>query len=163
MVETARFISVIGAGMASDEQLEQARQVGMLLAQAGFAVVTGGLGGVMAAACQGAAEAGGLTMGILPGSSRREANPWCQVVLPTGLGQARNVLVVQTGLGVIAVGGGPGTLSEIGHALKIERPVVSLGSWEVAGAGQAKNPQQAVDMLLERVGDWQPNGSLFAD
>lgn len=153
MVEAARLISVIGAGLASDEQLAQARQVGQLLAQAGLGVVTGGLGGVMAAACQGAHQAGGLTVGILPGSSRREANPWCAVVVPSGLGQARNVLVVQTGLGTIAVGGGGGTLSEIGHALKIGRPVVSLGSWRLEGVLQAKTPQEAVDMLLEQVGD----------
>lgn len=88
-------------------------------------------------------------MGLLPGTERQAANPWVQVILPTGLGQARNALVVLAGQGAIAVGGGGGTLSEIGHALKAGRPVVSLGSWEVAGVPQAESPEQAVGMILE--------------
>ncbi len=151
MVEPAKFISVIGAGSATEEQLDRARQVGRLLAEAGFGVVTGGLGGVMAAACQGCCEAGGLTVGILPVTDRRAANPWCQVVIPTGLGQARNVLVVYAGLGAIAVAGGAGTLSEIGHALKTGRPVVGLGSWEIEGMAQAATPEEAVVKIQELV------------
>lgn len=148
MVETARFISVIGAGAASEQEKSWAHRVGELLAQAGWGVVCGGLAGVMTAACRGCASAGGLTVGLLPGSGHEAANPWCRVVLPTGLGQARNALVVLAGQGAIAVGGGGGTLSEIGHALKAGRPVVSLGSWRVAGVPQADSPQQAVEMLL---------------
>ncbi|MCF8034516.1 MAG: TIGR00725 family protein [Desulfarculaceae bacterium] len=151
MVETERLISVIGAGAPTDEQEEHARQVGVLLAARGWGLVCGGLGGVMNAAARGCAESGGLTVGILPGHSRREANPWCKVVIPTGLGQARNLLVVMAGHGAIAIGGGAGTLSEIGHALKMGRPVVGLGSWHIEGMHQAHEPEDAVATMLRMV------------
>ncbi|MBU1450723.1 MAG: TIGR00725 family protein [Proteobacteria bacterium] len=151
MVEAARLISVIGAGAASERQKQDARRVGELLARAGWGVVCGGLAGVMSAACEGCARAGGLTVGLLPGAEPGAANPWCRVVLPTGLGQARNALVVLAGRGAIAVGGGGGTLSEIGHALKAGRPVVSLGSWLVEGVPQADSPEQTVEMVLRLV------------
>lgn len=151
MVDSARLISVIGAGAADERQKQDARRVGRLLAQAGWGVVCGGLAGVMTAACEGCASAGGLTVGLLPGTEHDAANSWCGVVLPTGLGQARNALVVLAGRGAIAVGGGGGTLSEIGHALKAGRPVVGLGSWQVEGMPQAQSPQQAVEMILALV------------
>ena len=149
MVEAARLISVIGAGAADQRQKQNARRVGELLAQAGWGVVCGGLAGVMTEACQGCASAGGLTVGLLPGNQHDAANQWCKVVLPTGLGQARNALVVLAGRGAIAVGGEGGTLSEIGHAIKAGRPVVSLGSWQVRGVPQADSPEQAVRLLLD--------------
>jgi uncharacterized protein (TIGR00725 family) len=149
MVETIRkrLISVIGAGQADQSLAGLAREVGRLLAGSGFGVVTGGLGGVMAAACQGAAEAGGFTLGILPGGEARAANPYCQVVLPSNMGQARNALVVAAGEGAVAVGGAAGTLSEIGHALKAGKPVVSLQSWDIPGIRQAQDPLEAVETL----------------
>ncbi len=147
-VEQIRLISVIGAGQAGPEVLEQAREVGRLLARAGWGVVTGGLGGVMAAAMQGAASAGGLTLGILPGADPAAANPWCRVVIPSGLGQARNVLVVQSGQAAIAISGGAGTLSEIGHALKLGRTVAGLNSWRLPGLYQAADPADAVRHVL---------------
>ncbi|MFH1033256.1 MAG: TIGR00725 family protein [Pseudomonadota bacterium] len=147
-VEQARLISVIGAGQAPPEVLERAEEVGRLLARAGWGVVTGGLGGVMEAAARGAALAGGLTLGILPGEEAGAANPWCRVALPSGLGQARNVLVVRAGRAVIAVSGGAGTLSEIGHALKMGRAVAGLGSWRVPGVFQAESPAAAVEHVL---------------
>ena len=143
------LVSVIGAGSAPDEVLEMARQVGRLLAGEGYGVVTGGLGGVMAAACHGAQEAGGFTLGILPGIDPAQANPYCRVVVPSGLGQARNLLVVLSGRGAIAISGGAGTLSEIGHALKHNRPVISLQSWDLPGVITATNPHEAVQCLLE--------------
>ncbi|MCB2225559.1 MAG: TIGR00725 family protein [Desulfarculaceae bacterium] len=152
MVEQERLISVIGAGAPTAEQEQHAFMVGELLAARGWGVVCGGLGGVMTAAARGCAEGGGLTVGILPGSDRRDANPWCKVVIPTGLGQARNLLVVMSGQGALAVGGGAGTLSEIGHALKMGRPVVGLGSWQVEGMHQAQEPEEAVAMILRLVG-----------
>ncbi len=152
MVERQRLISLIGAGAATAEQETDARQVGSLLAARGWGVVCGGRGGVMAAAAQGCARAGGLSVGILPGSSRQDANPWCKVVIPTGMGQARNVLVVMSGAGAIAVGGGAGTLSEIGHALKMGRPVVGLGSWRLEGMTHAATPEEAVETILTLVG-----------
>lgn len=143
-----RLVSVIGAGTAGEPVLAWAEDVGRLLARRGFGVVCGGLGGVMEAACKGASSEGGLTVGILPGADAEAANPFCRVVIPSGLGQARNVLVVQAGLGAIAVSGGAGTLSEIGHALKIGRPVVGLGSWEIKGVLKAGDPREAVELLL---------------
>ncbi|MCF8043775.1 MAG: TIGR00725 family protein [Desulfarculaceae bacterium] len=148
MVEAQQLISVIGAGAADEQQKRDAFRVGELLAKAGWGVVCGGLAGVMTEACRGCASAGGFTVGLLPGNEHDAANQWCKVVLPTGLGQARNALVVLAGRGAIAVGGEGGTLSEIGHALKAERPVVSLGSWQVEGVPQAESPEQAVEMLL---------------
>lgn len=147
-----RLISVIGAGSPTPDARDQARQAGRLLAQRGFGVVTGGLGGVMEAACQGAFEAGGLTVGILPGSRRDQANPYCQVVIPSGMGQARNVMVVMAGEGALAVSGGAGTLSEIGHALKMGKPIVGLGTWPVPGLAEADDAAEAVELLLDRLG-----------
>jgi uncharacterized protein (TIGR00725 family) len=110
--------------------------VGRLLAEAGAVVVCGGLGGVMEAACRGARSAGGLTLGILPGRDRREANAFVEVAVPTGLGEARNALVVRAADVVVAVGGAYGTLSEIAFALKGGTPVVGLRTWELARGGE---------------------------
>lgn len=156
-VQQARLVSVIGAGQAPPAVLAQAREVGRLLAVAGCGVITGGLGGVMEAAAQGAALAGGLTLGIIPGGDPTAANPWCRVVIPSGLGQARNVLVVLSGLGVIAISGGAGTLSEIGHALKLGKPVAGLGSWQVPGVYQAGDPAEAVRHILASLATVQPS------
>ena len=140
------YIAVVGAGDAIDgsPEAEAAEALGRALAEAGAVVVCGGLGGVMAAACRGASAAGGTTVGILPGSSRADANPWVGVALPTGLGEARNALVVRAVDVLVAVGGGYGTLSEIGLALRTGTPVVGLGTWELARGG-------APDAGVERV------------
>ena len=138
-------ISVIGAGAAGAAELEVARQVGAEIAAVGAVLVCGGLGGVMEGACQGAREARGRTVGILPGSDPAAANPWTEVVVPTGMGHARNVLVVQSGEAVVALPGAHGTRSELALALKIGRPVVGLGAWqEVEGVVAAPNAAQAV-------------------
>jgi uncharacterized protein (TIGR00725 family) len=99
----------------------------------------------MEAACRGARHAGGTTVGLLPGTDRAEANPFLSVALPTGLGELRNGLIVRGADSVIAVGGGYGTLSEIGFALKLGRPVVGLGTWELARGGQAVEAFEVVD------------------
>ena len=122
---------MIGAGRADQPQLEQAEAVGRALAEAGAVVVSGGLGGVMEAACRGAREAGGTTLGLLPGSDRSAANAWVSVAVPTGLGEARNALVVRAADAVIAVAGEYGTLSEIALALKAGKPVVGVGTWDL--------------------------------
>jgi len=122
-------IAVCAPGEASDEELLLAGAVGRLVAERGCTLVCGGLGGAMAAACRGAKEAGGVTIGIIPGYDERAANPWVEHVICTGLGQARNVLVAATGQALIAVGGGWGTLSEIALGLRLGRPVVLLGGW----------------------------------
>jgi uncharacterized protein (TIGR00725 family) len=105
--------------------------VGRGLAEAGAILVCGGLGGVMEAACRGAAEAGGLTVGILPGEDRAAANPWVRVAVATGMGELRNGLVVRAADALVAVGGSWGTLSEIALAVRTGRPVVGVGTWEL--------------------------------
>ena len=129
------FVSVIGAGDASPESEALAEAVGRGLAERGAVLVCGGLGGVMAAACRGAKSAGGTTIGILPGSDSDAANPWVDIPIPTGLGYARNTVVIKTGDAVIAVSGAFGTLSEIGHALADGKTVVGLHTWELSRTG----------------------------
>jgi uncharacterized protein (TIGR00725 family) len=111
-------------------------------------LVCGGLGGVMEAACRGARDGGGATLGILPGADRRQANRFVDVAVPTGLGEARNALVVRASDALIAVGGAYGTLSEIAFALKAGKPVVGLGSWEIEGVQAAPDAPSAVDAAL---------------
>lgn len=111
-------------------------------------LVCGGLEGVMEAACRGAKEAGGTTIGILPGTDRGAANPFVDVAVPTGLGEARNALVVRAADALVAVGGGYGTLSEIALALKAGKPVVGLGTWDVDGVEAADSPEAAVETVL---------------
>jgi uncharacterized protein (TIGR00725 family) len=126
------LLAVVGGSIVSAEVYQTAREVGRHIAEAGAMLVTGGLGGVMEAASQGAKEAGGTVIGILPGFSRQEANPYVDVPIVTGLGDGRNILIVQTAQAVIALPGEYGTLSEIALALKIGRPVISLRSWEIS-------------------------------
>jgi uncharacterized protein (TIGR00725 family) len=138
-------VAVIGPG---DEPTVAAAEVGRLLAEGGATLVCGGRGGAMEAACRGAKEADGLTIGILPGSDRSEANPFVDVVLPTGLGEARNALVVGAADVVIAIGGGYGTLSEIALALKAGTRVIGIGTWEIEGVVAAEGPEAAVAAAL---------------
>lgn len=155
-----RRISIIGSGSCDAATAAAARTLGGLLAKRGFAIVCGGLGGVMAAACQGAREAGGLTIGILPGEDRDAANPYVDVAIATGLGIARNVLVVRNGDVAVAVAGAAGTLSEIGIALKLGRPVVALGRYAgLDGVIPADSPEQAA-ALAERLADGENGGRL---
>jgi uncharacterized protein (TIGR00725 family) len=107
-------------------------------------LVCGGLGGAMEAACRGAKEAGGTTLGVLPGVDRGEANPYVDVAVPTGLGQGRNLVIVHTADALIAVGGGYGTLSEVALALRAGKPVIGVGSWEIEGVVDADTPEAAV-------------------
>jgi len=132
-----------------------AEAVGRVLAEAGAILVCGGRGGVMAAACRGARAAGGLTIGVLPGNSAAEANPYVDIPIVTGMGEARNVIIVRTAQAVIAVGGEFGTLSEIAFALKLGRTVVGLGTWELSKGGRlvrdilvASTPEEAVRLAL---------------
>ena len=130
-------MAVIGpSDGAAAGQLEAAEEIGRLLAEAGAVLVCGGLGGAMEAACRGARSADGMTVGILPGGDRHEANPYVQFALPTGLGEGRNALVVRAADAVIAVGGGYGTLSEIALALRARKPVVGIDTWELARGGE---------------------------
>jgi hypothetical protein len=139
-----RYVAVCGASDATALQLESAREVGRLLAEAGVVVINGGLGGVSGAASEGAARAGGTVIGILPDTDRRGANPDLTVSLPSGMGQARNVLIVTAAESVIAIGEGWGTLSEIAIARRLGRPVVALDSWSVKGLDSVDTPADAV-------------------
>jgi uncharacterized protein (TIGR00725 family) len=141
---------VIGSGA---EHEARAEEVGRLLAERGCTVVTGGLGEVMAAAARGAKSAGGTTIGILPGESRRGANVWIDHVLVTGMGHARNFAVVASGDAVIAVGGSWGTLAEIAFASLLGRPTFILEpGWEIEGVKRAATPEEAVDFALRDLG-----------
>jgi uncharacterized protein (TIGR00725 family) len=141
-------ISVVGSGAEGEERAEE---VGRLLAERGCVVVTGGRGEVMAAAARGAKSAGGVTIGVLPGETRAQANEWTDYVVVTGVGHARNLAVAASGDAVIAVGGSWGTLAEIAFARRLGRPVVILGSgWDVSGEGieRAATPSEAVELAL---------------
>jgi hypothetical protein len=126
--------------------------VGRRLAEAEAVVITGGLGGVMEAASRGACEAGGTTVGLLPGSDRAAANQWVTIAIATGLGELRNGLVVRAADAVIAVGGAYGTLSEVALALKTGLPVIGLGTWAIEGIEPVSSPAEAVARALSAVG-----------
>ena len=148
-------MAVIGSASCSPEVAELAEGVGRQIARSGAVLVCGGRGGVMEAACRGAKAEGGTTVGVLPGTDRQEANAYVDIPIVTGLGEARNAIVVRTADAVIAVSGGYGTLSEIGLALKMGRPVVGLGTWELsrqgkpaAGIALAATESEAVALAL---------------
>ena len=142
-------MAVIGPGDASAGVAAEAEAVGAALGAGGAVLVCGGLGGAMEAACRGAKAAGGTTVGILPGADRRAANPWVDVAVASGLGEARNALVVRSADAVVAVGGGYGTLSEIAFALKLGRPVIGVGTWDIVGVAPAASPEEAAARALE--------------
>ncbi len=152
------FIAVIGGGETSPQEAELAEEVGREIARRGAILVCGGLGGAMEAACRGAAAEGGVTIGILPGDNRRSANPYVQIPIVTGMGHARNVIVVKSAQAVIAVGGSYGTLSEISHALQNGIPVIGLSTWSLSKNDQPENsiirvkdPAEAVIKALSLV------------
>jgi len=139
-------VSVIGGGRVDEATYETAVAVGRELGERGHTVVCGGLGGVMEAVCRGAREAG-HTIGILPGPDREAANEYVQTAIATDMGNARNVLVVLNGDAVVAIDGSTGTLSEIGHALDFDRPVVGLDTHDVPGLEPVETPTEAVDYV----------------
>jgi uncharacterized protein (TIGR00725 family) len=152
------WIAVVGPGEAAPDELAVAEDVGAAIAEAGAGLVCGGLGGVMEAACRGARSSGGLTLGLLPGVDRGDANGWVLVAVPTGLGEARNALVVRAADAVVAIGGGWGTLSELALALKTGRPVVGIATWEmrkagadVAGITSIMDPRKAVETAISLI------------
>jgi len=158
--ERARQVAVVGSSRVElgSELGQLGEEVGRLLAEAGMTLVCGGLTGVMEAACRGASGAGGEAIGIVPGNSVAEANPYCTHVVATGIGHARNLAVVSSGDAVIAIGGEWGTLSEIGFARAIGRPVIALRSWALSGREEmegapgvvlAESAREAVERALE--------------
>jgi uncharacterized protein (TIGR00725 family) len=147
-------VSVIGGSTVTDQEYDRAHEVGRLLGVAGHDVVCGGRTGVMEAVCRGARETGGHTIGILPGTDRHSANQYVDTPIVTGIGNARNPLVVLNGDAVIAVDGGTGTLSELGHALDFGRPVAGLGTHSVdgvTGIEHVETPAAAVEYVERAV------------
>jgi len=149
------IVAVVGGSSATPEEAAAAEAVGRALAEGGAVLVCGGRGGVMEAACRGAREAGGFTVGILPGTDAGEANPYVDLSIVTGMGEARNVIIVRTAQAVVAVGGSYGTLSEIAHALRLGVPVVGLGTWHAERKGhppppihRAESPTEAASLAL---------------
>ena len=163
-MDKKRFVAVIGGGQYSKEEAKIAEEVGRQLARRGTILVCGGLGGVMEAACKGASLEGGTTIGILPGDDSRAANPYVQIPIVTGLGEARNVIVVKSAQAIIAIGGSYGTLSEISHALKSGIPVIGLNTWSLSRNNQqdssiipAQSPTEAVDKALDLATPQKPD------
>jgi len=152
------IIAVIGNRDAEPAQLKVAEEVGRGVARAGAILICGGLSGVMRAACKGARSEGGLTIGVLPGGSANDANPYVQIPIVTNMGYARNTIVVRSAQAVIAVGGGYGTLTEIGYALDAGIPVIGIKTWSLSRNGKkedsiirARNAEEAVRLALERI------------
>lgn len=156
MLTRKAIVSIIGSSQATPEELKLAEEVGEGLARQGAIIVCGGLGGVMEAACKGAQSAGGITIGILPGDSPEQANPYVVIPLATGIGYVRNIIVATVSRAVIAIGGSYGTLSEIAYALQAGRPVIGLNTWSLSRNNasdrsiiSASNAAEAVGMALQ--------------
>jgi uncharacterized protein (TIGR00725 family) len=154
--EKKLFIAVVGGGKCTPAEAEIAENVGRELAKRGAILICGGLGGIMEAACKGASSEGGTTIGILPSDKADTANPYVKIPIATGMGEARNLIIVRTAQSIIAVSGEYGTLSEIAFALKNNKPVVGLNTWSLRKNGEdvpaiipADNATDAVDKALE--------------
>lgn len=147
------LIGVIGGSAVNKKFYEYARKVGYEIAKRKDAVVCGGLSGVMEAVCKGAKEAGGLTIGILPSSQACEANKYIDIAIPTGVGDARNVIIANTAIGFIAIDGKEGTLSEIAFALKRKKPVVGINTYNLPRIVKESDPIKAVKKLYDLLGD----------
>ena len=165
MKEKLIFIAVIGGNDVSSQIEALAEDVGREIARQGAALVCGGLGGVMEAACRGADSEGGLTVGILPGENRLDANPYVKIPIATGIGYARNAAVAKSAQAVIAIDGSYGTLTEIAYALQSGIPVIGLDTWSIAindhentGIIRAANPKEAVEKALGLIRDNQSEG-----
>jgi len=156
-----KLIGVIGAGQCEPHIREMAFQVGRLIALNGYGLVNGGLGGVMEASAEGCRSESGLTVGILPGLEAGDANPYMELILPTGLGDIRNLLVVRASKALIAIGGKYGTLSEIALGMKADKPVIGLHTWDIIDKFSAAAPEEAVKMAIKAIGLKGQGKNLF--
>ena len=148
-----KIIGVIGAGDADAEDLKIAQSVGEEIASNGYTLLCGAMGGVMEAASKGAKSKGGTCIGIVPGSSKNECNPYIDYAVVTGMGHARNVIVAGSCDAIIAIGGSFGTLSEIAFALRLEIPIIGLNTWDVSSdIKKAETPKEAVHMAVSIIG-----------
>jgi hypothetical protein len=145
---SSKRIGVIGGGAPAPRFLRIAEEMGRLIAANGFVLVNGGLKGVMAASARGAKSAGGWVIGILPGRTAREANPFTDIAVPTGLGYLRNALVVLNSDLLVAIDGAYGTLSEIAYAQIYGRQVLGIGTWDVPGVTPVATAQEAIERAL---------------
>jgi uncharacterized protein (TIGR00725 family) len=150
--EKKKIIAVIGGRQAPRKMLQEAEEVGRLIALSGAVLLCGGLGGIMRAAARGAKGAGGLTAGVLPHDSTKSANEFIDVPIATGMGMGRNVIIARTADAVIAVSGEYGTLSEIAFSLQLKKPVVGIGTWDVEGVVDAEDARDAVLKALGLIG-----------
>jgi uncharacterized protein (TIGR00725 family) len=144
-----KIIGVIGAGTAGEDIMVMAEETGRLIAEHGCLLICGGMGGVMEASARGAKQGGGTTIGILPQPDRHTANPYIDIPIATSFGEGRNLIIIRTADILIAVGGEYGTLSEIAFALKAEKPVIGLHTWDIKGIIKAENPAEAVDTAMK--------------
>ena len=145
------IVGVVGAGTAGQDILGMAEEVGGLIAEHGFTLICGGMGGVMEASAKGAKDAGGTTIGILPQPDRHTANAYIDIPIATSFGEGRNIIIVRTADLLIAVGGEYGTLSEIAFALKMGKTVIGLHTWDIPGIIKAETPMEAMEIALERL------------
>ena len=153
-----KIVSVIGGHDCTDEVEQLAHNLGKRLAKVVDILVSGGLSGTMKAVCSGFNSGGGLTIGIIPGYDKKDANEFVDIVIPTGMGLARNVLVIKAADVVVALPGGAGTLSEIAYCLQFKIPVISLGSWDIKGVIKASNINEAIKKISEllKIGEIKP-------
>ncbi len=149
-MNSAKYVGVIGAGECTDLTYKMAQNLGFEIGKRSWILVCGGLGGVMEAAAKGCFEAGGMTLGILPGSKRNSANPYIRIALPTALGEGRNLLVVRASDVLVSIAGGYGTLSEIALALKARKPVIGLETWKhIQGIQYVSHPDEVIAKIDE--------------
>lgn len=145
-------VGIIGAAECSEDIYETAEKLGEMVAQRGYLMICGGLGGVMEAAAKGAKAMGGITVGILPGFRAEDANRFIDIPIITGLSHARNIIIVRSSDILIAVAGEYGTLSEIAIALKLKKPVIGIGSWDVIkNIFHTKSPEEAIQKADELI------------
>jgi hypothetical protein len=153
-----KIVAVIGTRTPSTEEAKLAEEVGRELAKNGVILICGGLGGVMEQACRGAFAEGGLTIGIIPDDDPKSANPYVKIPIATGMGYARNVIIVKSAQVIIAIGGAYGTLTEIGYALDSKVPVIGLRTWKISRNNQTdksiirvRNAREAVRQALKLI------------
>jgi uncharacterized protein (TIGR00725 family) len=150
VMRTANYVGVIGAGACSETLYQLATDLGAEIGKRGWALICGGLEGVMEGAAKGCFEAGGMTVGILPGHTKESANPYIRVPIPTGLGEGRNLLVVRCSDALVSIAGGYGTLSEIALALKMNKPVIGLETWQdINGIHYVSDCNEAIQMVTQ--------------
>lgn len=151
MTKSKKIIAVIGGRDCTETQYQLARDVGRLIAESGAILVCGGRTGIMEAACRGAVEAGGITVGILPGDDNRDANEWVTIPIATGIGLARNAVIIRSASAAIAIGGSYGTLSEIAYCKQFGVPVFGIQSWDIEGIPRVESAEEAVRLALNAV------------